>query len=292
MKILLAVDASAESQVAVEEAVARPWPAGSSVEVLTVVEPSHLWTLAEVATEVTRRSQEMADRAAGSLRAAGLQSSATVLSGDPRSVIPQHAQDTRADLILVGSHGASAVRRFLLGSVAAAVVRHAHCSVEIVRSAHAGGARKLLLATDGSDFSQHAAQSIASRPWPAGTEVRVLSVVELVVPAAQAMFEPPQLAGTERMQEVRAAAMKRAEDAVRAAEEILTGAGLAVSDSISVLLEGPKSIILDEAEEWEADMIVVGSHGRRGMDRFLLGSISEAVATHAQCSVEVIRKPA
>jgi len=62
-----------------------------------------------------------------------------------------------------------------------------------------------------------------------------------------------------------------------------------VSESTSVLLDTPKAIILDEAARWGADLIVFGSHGHRGLDR-LLGSVSEAVAMHAGCSVEVIHK--
>jgi nucleotide-binding universal stress UspA family protein len=56
-----------------------------------------------------------------------------------------------------------------------------------------------------------------------------------------------------------------------------------------VLLGGPRSVIIDEADKWGADLIVVGSHGHRGFERFLLGSVSEGVARHAHCSVEVIR---
>jgi nucleotide-binding universal stress UspA family protein len=51
----------------------------------------------------------------------------------------------------------------------------------------------------------------------------------------------------------------------------------------------PRALILDVAEAWEADLIVVAAHGRRGLDRLLMGSVSEAVATYAPCSVEVIR---
>ena len=54
--------------------------------------------------------------------------------------------------------------------------------------------------------------------------------------------------------------------------------------------DGAKNAILAEAAEWGADLIVLGSHGRRGFDRFQLGSVSEAIAMHAQCSVEIIRK--
>ena len=64
---------------------------------------------------------------------------------------------------------------------------------------------------------------------------------------------------------------------------------ISTSESISVLVESPKKIILDEAGQWGADLIFAGSHGRRGLDRFLLGSVSEAVALHAPCSVEVVR---
>ena len=76
---------------------------------------------------------------------------------------------------------------------------------------------------------------------------------------------------------------------LREAEEVIENAGLHTSESISVLLVEPESVIEVEAAKWEADLIVVGSHGRRGFNRLLLGSVSEAVALHAGCSVEVIR---
>ena len=80
---------------------------------------------------------------------------------------------------------------------------------------------------------------------------------------------------------------ERCEQAVKIAGEILTGAGISFD---SVVLEGsPKRRIVEEAKGWGADIVVVGSHGRRGLTRYLLGSVSEAVAMHAHCSVEVIR---
>lgn len=148
---------------------------------------------------------------------------------------------------------------------------------------------KVLLATDGSEFSERAAGSIAERPWPAGSEVRVLSAVELILPATRALLEPPFI-DSAFIESARADAMKRSQDAIAHARQILSATALNVSESISVLLGTPKSIILDEAARWGADVIVLGSHGHRGVDRFLLGSVSEAVAMHARCSVEVIRK--
>ncbi len=102
-------------------------------------------------------------------------------------------------------------------------------------------------------------------------------------------LEPPLRGLTTRLELQRAEAMKRAEEAVASAVEILSKTFPKISESISVLLNGPKAVIIDEAEKWGADLIVVGSHGHHGIERFLLGSVSEGVALHAKCSVEVIR---
>ena len=91
------------------------------------------------------------------------------------------------------------------------------------------------------------------------------------------------------MEEMRADDMKRTQKAIMEAEETLANAGFKVSEAVLIPLGAPKELILAEAEKWQADLVVVGSHGRRWIKRFLLGSVSEAVAIHANCSVEVIR---
>jgi nucleotide-binding universal stress UspA family protein len=205
-------------------------------------------------------------------------------------VILDRAKEAQVDLLFVGSNGASGLAKFFLGRVAASVVSHAPCSVEIVRirEGKLPGVHRILLATDGSEFSARAARSIAERPWPEGTEIEVLSVVELHLGAVQALLEPPYM-DNQQLELQREEAMKRAEAAVASAVEILSKAFPKVSESISVLLNGPKAVIIEEADKWGADLIVVGSHGHRGIERFLLGSVSEGVALHAKCSVEVIR---
>jgi nucleotide-binding universal stress UspA family protein len=291
MKILLAIDSSAASQAALQEVARRPWPAGSSIEVLTVVEPSHPFALASVVEVVAERARGLVAQSVEQLRSRGTQVEGVDLSGDPRTVILDRASTTGADLIVVGAHGMSAVERFLLGSVSQAVLRFATCSVEVVRppAARDEPGMRVLLAVDGSESSRYAAQSVAARPWPAGTEVRVLSVVELTLTDLQAAFEIP-LFDAAHLEAQRAEAMKVSQDAIASAVEILNAAGLKTSESISVLVDRPKQIILDEASQWGADLIVLGSHGHRGFSRFLLGSVSEAVATHAHCSVEIVRQ--
>jgi nucleotide-binding universal stress UspA family protein len=91
------------------------------------------------------------------------------------------------------------------------------------------------------------------------------------------------------MEALRADAMKAAQHAVAEAEQIVSGAGLQTCESMLVPLGTPQRMILEEAERWDADLIMLGSHGRHGIERLLIGSVSEAVALHAECSVEVVR---
>jgi len=135
---------------------------------------------------------------------------------------------------------------------------------------------KILLATDGSKFSEAATQAIISQCRPQGTEVRVLSVADL-----------PLLIPTLYAVDFRRESLKNAQEVVHQAEQPLIKAGYKVEAAVE---EGdPKAKIVEEATNWHADLIVVGSHGRKGVDRFLMGSVSDAVSRHAPCSVQVVR---
>ena len=112
------------------------------------------------------------------------------------------------DLVLVGSHGVSGLVRFLLGSVAQATLRRSPCSVEIVRrpardSATASTAMKILIAIDGSDCAMAAVRSVAGRPWPVGSQMRVVSVIppvilagEMTSPTIAPAYPPPDIVET------------------------------------------------------------------------------------------------
>jgi nucleotide-binding universal stress UspA family protein len=145
---------------------------------------------------------------------------------------------------------------------------------------------KILLATDGSIFSKTATKAVASRIVPKNTEVLVLQVVE-----APSYATPPQMAPgyAPEMAEIREAQMKEAKASVAAASTDLQAAGFAVNTR--VVEADPRTAILEVAEEWKADLIVLGSHGRKGLKKFLLGSVAESVARHARCSVLIERMP-
>lgn len=144
---------------------------------------------------------------------------------------------------------------------------------------------RILLAIDGSSFSEAAVEEVGRRPWPSGSEVKVISVIEPpLVPMADGWAPPAEyyVKLEEASVEQAGSTVNRALDRLRDAQPSLT--------LTSELLNGSaRNVILDEAESWGADLIVVGSHGYRGLTRFLLGSVSQAVASHANCSVEIVR---
>jgi len=145
---------------------------------------------------------------------------------------------------------------------------------------------KILIAIDGSDFSQTVLNSVIARPWPPETQAMVLNVIE-----PPSLLMGREMAGPDpEFEAVWKALQDRAMSIIMKAAEKLR---LAKFDVSTKLVEGnPKSQIIDVANEWHADMIVLGSHGRSGISRFLIGSVSQDVVRHAHCSVEIIRTPA
>lgn len=297
MKILLAIDSSPLSEAVISEVEARPWPAGTEVCVLTVID-SFALTYSVGYLEPFMKNEDDAARllvqeVAERLTRRDLQTTTQLSEGYPAASIVEEAEKYGADFVFVGSHGHGGFVRFLLGSVAKAVVQNAACSVEVIRRHDADHPEhnradelqwqmRILLATDGSEFSLRAARSIAERPWPVDTEFRIASVVERAIPAAD-----PWYAGGAVARQRNEVSAKSCEDAVSAAQEIVAQTGFKTE---SAVLDGnPKKRIVEDAAEWRAHMVVVGSHGRRGLTRYLLGSVSEAVAMRAHCSVEVIR---
>ncbi len=186
LRILLAIDSSELSEAVVSEVETRPWPSDSVVCVLTVIDLLAL-TAAVGYLEPFIKSENDAAKAlvetiAERIGRTGLQTTPLAVEGYPGTSIVEEAEKWAADLVFVGSHGHSGFVRFLLGSIAKAVVQNAHCSVEVVRhprhdkdhpdhdkAGEPPSGMRILLATDGSDYSVSAARSIAARPWPNGS---------------------------------------------------------------------------------------------------------------------------
>jgi nucleotide-binding universal stress UspA family protein len=143
---------------------------------------------------------------------------------------------------------------------------------------------KILLAVDDSQYSAAAAEAVAARPWPAGTTVRVLSVVEDVSPPAAELW----YGAGDMLERARQEMQTRAKRLTDGVAELLRACGLAAETAVGH--GDARSRIVDEAKAWDSDLIVVGSHGHTGLKRLLLGSVAQSVVGHAPCSVEVVRE--
>ncbi|MCJ8164214.1 universal stress protein [Pontibacter sp. E15-1] len=145
---------------------------------------------------------------------------------------------------------------------------------------------KILLATDGSKYSKTATEEIAGRTFPANSELRIISVVE----SSPDYMYSPFIGGMEGYyQEADSIAQKAAKEVVETAAELVREKNSSLLISTAVIKGPPKQVIIEDADSFVADLIVVGSHGRRGLEKFLLGSVSQSVALHANCSVEIVR---
>jgi nucleotide-binding universal stress UspA family protein len=142
---------------------------------------------------------------------------------------------------------------------------------------------KILLGIDDSKYAEEIARGLVAQLRPQNTDVLVLHVLQplgLVAPPEMAMGYAPELADLKQP----------AQELVERIAQQLRGAGFKTETAVEV--GDVRERILDSATEWHADLIVLGSHGKRGLQRFLLGSVAEFVARHAKCSVQIVRAPA
>jgi len=147
---------------------------------------------------------------------------------------------------------------------------------------------KILLAVEGSPCSDVAVEEVGRRPWPEGSSVKVLNAFELPLPATPEGWALPPDYFDELDQAMRTQAQFIID---RGLERLRATLDKTITIEGQFLAGPPRSVILDEAERWGADLIVVGSHGYGRWERFLLGSVSQSVVSHAKCSVQVVRCP-
>ena len=143
MKVLVGIDLSPHAETALDFALSLRWPAETSFVVVSVVHPPILAhaeaaafapdDLAGLYESVSKSSRDAASHAAKRLEAAGLRARALVVRGDPREALIEEAHREHADLIVLGSHGRTGLKKLVIGTVASHVVAHAPCSVLVVK---------------------------------------------------------------------------------------------------------------------------------------------------------------
>jgi nucleotide-binding universal stress UspA family protein len=291
MKVLIAYDGSKGAEAVLRDVLRAGLPGDVEAIVLAAAdfwlppEPGLTPTMPAAAPRAELRAAAkravndalvMAERARARLAAqfSGWQLSAEAVADAPAWAIIKRAEDWSADLVVLGSRGQSPVRRWILGSVSLKVLMELRRSVRIARgrSQPAEGPVRLMVAVDGSPGGAAATRAAAARHWPAGSEARVVTAVDARVAAE------PHVAALG----VEAWSQKVVEDAA----QTLRGHALTVS---TVVARGdPKAILPDEATKWAAECIFIGARGMTRIERYILGSVSTAIAMRAPCSVEVV----
>jgi nucleotide-binding universal stress UspA family protein len=293
MKILIAYDGSEGAESAIDDLKRAGLPRRAEAVVLNIVEelipmPTSIGgvdtTFAKSLLEEEKDSLALARQARSRIQSVfpDWEILAEAGIGSPASEIITRADEWRPDLIVVGSHGRTALGRMFFGSVSQKVITEARCSVRVARGriVEPGVPARIIVGVDGSEEADAAVEEIASRDWPDGSEVRVVNSA-WTIPSASDPGTAVNLA------EWIAQETDRVNKVVEGAADKLGSAGLKVS--IVVKEREPKALLCSEAEDLMADCIFVGARGMGRLERFLIGSVSSGVAARAHCSVEVVR---
>lgn len=207
------------------------------------------------------------------------------LADSPAWAIIKTADQWPADLVVLGSHGHSALHRFVLGSVSQKVLTEARCSVRIARERRHEGPIRLVVGVDGSPGAELALHTLAGRDWPADSQALVVAVMDTRMNVTENAITPTDEGWVEASH---TETTHRVDETVNEAAEQLRRSGLGVETLIG---DGDaKHVLVEESETWAADCIFVGASGMTRRSYMVLGSVSTAVAARAHCSVEVVRK--
>ncbi len=285
MKILIAYDGSRAASAGLTDLARAGMPPTGEARVLSVADmvlpisvpgrlvgdesvPPHVMKEAPRAVEALRDAINTAREGAELLKKTlpGWDVTPVAVADAPAWGIVREADAWSPDIVVVGSEGKSAVRRFLLGSVAYKVLTEGRCNVRIARARKTTrkGPIRIVVGVDGSPVALAAVDLVAKRHWPAGTEVLLLF--------ADSSSDSESAASLEV-----------------AKARLTSYRGLVLRTEAR---EGdPKRELIEAAREWQADAIYVGARGLGQLDRFLLGSVSLHVALHADCSVGVVHAP-
>jgi len=298
MRVLLATDGSESAAIAAKLVENIGWHLGSSIDIVRVVGDGGLngvvgpWPIG-VVTPPNLEAAELQDaedsliRAVESLGRVGLKADHHVLRGRPADALLDWIERHRPDLVVVGTRGRSEVAQVIVGSVSAHLVDRSPVPVLVARRPTLD---RVVVAVDGSDIAVEAVATALRWPFLAATMIRTISVAP-----TPAIWWPDELSvgSPERPADDRDAAadVLLEHDTIAAeAAEMLRDAGF---DAHSEVRAGsPATTIVAFATEWDADLVIMGSHGRTGVQRLLLGSVARSVLHHASCSVLVVRRHA
>lgn len=269
-RLLLPTDGSIACEGAVRVAIELAKTCGSKLYLLSVIEiPAFGGEFVETLPKMVEKLESDAKGLLNSLKERaikeGVSSEAIIYQGEePYKYIVDEASKNNVEMIIMGRKGRTGLERLMMGSVTSKVIGHAPCKVLVVPRDARLTLEKILIATDGSIYSEMASREAISIAKRAGSSLIALSVAkrEENIPAAK-----------ESVDMVRKVAEK---EGIKV--EVLTPKGI------------PYESIVDTAIQKNAGLIVVGSHGRTGLERLLMGSVTERVIGNTKCPVLVVRR--
>ena len=295
MKVLLAIDGSEPAGLALGLVADIAWPAGTEIVVTEVVETGAglfggpwpalaMVQVDQIEADLSEHAHRVVDQARDRLEQPGLDVKAVVLRGRPATAIADRARAMAADLVVVGSRGHGTIESLLLGSVSAEVVDLAAAPVLVARGRRT---ERIVLGWDGSACAARAADLLRTWPIFAGSRVRVVSVTDIEIPWWTGFPIEGSAAMMPIYVDAASAARKRHEELAREMTAQLQDAGIVAE---AERRDGDAATeILAAANASKADLIVMGTHGRTGLKRLVLGSVARNVLQHATCSVLVVR---
>jgi nucleotide-binding universal stress UspA family protein len=304
MRILLAIDQSKDSKVAINLLQKLKWPAGSTLILL------HVTTIDEdmTAGSSSRLHKKTLDdsrkpplavhselhRLESQFASETLQIHSMVVNGVPGQEILSVIRKEKIDMAVLGSRGLSRISGLLLGSVSEWVLKDASCSVLIgrptSRKAKSSSSLNILLATDGSRDSWKAVDVLKSLACPVDTTLTLFHVIR------KKIYETGQVVGSVGKSRTEFARLAKdlcgdrgsaGVDLLKDTRDALSSTGLKIRERLAFGHETQE--ILKAAKLQKADLVIVGSKGLTGLRRLLMGSVAHTVSQHAPCSVLVVR---
>jgi nucleotide-binding universal stress UspA family protein len=299
MRVMLATDGSGSAAVAAELVGNIRWPSGTAIDIVRVIGEGGQDLVAgpwpavgfrfslEAQTAAIRDAEQALVALAEPLQKLRLKTDHFVLRGRPADALLDWIECHRPDVVIVGSRGVSPFERALVGSVSAELVDGSPVPVLVARRPTLD---RVVVAVDGSDIASQAVATVRRWPFLAMAEIRTVSVAP-----EHARWWPDEL-------RARGTGVADAEDEA-AQESLIEHDGIAAEAAATLRAVGfkansevrsgsPASTIVAFATDWDADLVIMGSHGRTGLARLLLGSVARNVLHHANCSVLIVHRHA
>jgi len=265
-KLMVATDGSEYSESAIREAINLAKICSSTLIAVSVVKTNLEFD--SVLPQFVEKAEQEAIKHLESVKAQakkeGVNCMTIVCLGEePYEEIVRHASKNNVDMIIMGTHGETEMKRLMMGSVTAKVIGYAPCNILVLPLNAKVECKNVLIATDGSKYSEAAASEALGIAKRCGSSLIVISVASSDAEIASA------------------------KDNVNKVSEAAEKEGVKTT---SVVTKGkPYEAIIETSKQKNADFTIVGSHGRTGLDRLLMGSVTERVIGHAETAVLVVR---